>query len=68
MLDITKREFAKLVRRAPLRVLDEQLRSQTDDSAKTIKDLANTKLPLLRGFNTSSGDLDIVLESNWFFS
>lgn len=68
MLDITKSEFRKLVKRAPLRVLDAQLRSQMQEDKATMKALGDTKMPYLRGFNTADGDLDVVMESDWFFS
>ena len=68
MLQITKVEFAKLVKRAPLRALDKELRSQMPDNDATFKALADTKMPHLRGFNAAFGDLDIVLDSDWFFS
>lgn len=68
MLDITKQEFAKLARRAPLRVLDKELRSQIKESKANDRALKSIKMPHLRGFNASAGDLDIVFESNWFFS
>lgn len=68
MLEITKQEFSKLIKRAPLRVLDAQLRSQMGEDKATMKALADTKMPYLRGFNTADGDLDVVMESDWFFS
>lgn len=68
MLQITKVEFAKLVKRAPLRALDKELRSQMPDNDATFKALAETNMPHLRGFNAAFGDLDIVLDSDWFFS
>ena len=68
MLDITKKEFSKLVRRAPLYVLDQQLREQAPDTKEAEKALDKIKIPHLRGFNASEGGLDIVMESEWFFS
>ena len=69
MLDITKKEFAKLVKRAPLNVLDGELRSQFKSRKKRdIEIIEAIKTPSLRGFNTSAGDLDIVMKSEWFFS
>lgn len=68
MLDITKNEFAKLVRRAPLRTLHKQLSAQVPDTKKTQKELQQIKIPHLRGFDTANGDLDIVKQSDWFFS
>lgn len=68
MLDITKKEFKSLARRQPLKLLDEQLRAQADSSKQTIKALDEIKLPRLRGFDVTNGGLDIVMESNWFFS
>lgn len=68
MLELTKIEFRKLVRRAPLHKLDKELRSQADGSKATAKLLDRIKIPSLRGFDTSKGDLDIVMKSNWFFS
>jgi DNA-directed RNA polymerase len=68
MLEITKDEFRKLIKRAPLRVLDAQLREQMQDDKSTTKALRDTKMPHLRGFNTSDGDLSVVMKSSWFFS
>lgn len=69
MLDITKREFQKLARRAPLRQLDKELREQCKSKKRRDKEsLEKIKLPQLRGFNAANGDLDIVIESEWFFS
>ena len=68
MLEVTKDEFRKLVKRAPLRVLDAQLREQMEEDKATMKALGDTKMPYLRGFNTADGDLNVVMESDWFFS
>ena len=69
MLDLTKREFSKLVRRSPLYLLDQQLRSQVSErDVVAQKALAEIKIPHLRGFKGSEGGLDIVMESEWFFS
>lgn len=68
MLRITKQEFARLVRRGPLKVLDKELRAQAATDTKTISALGDIKIPQLRGFNVSLGDMDIVLDSDWFFS
>lgn len=68
MLDITKSEFSKLARRMPLRILDKELRSQVVETKPNRKALAEIKAPNLKGFNAKAGDLDVVFESNWFFS
>ena len=69
MLDITKREFMKIMKRTPLKKLDEELRSQSKLRKKRDKDiLEKIKMPQLRGFNISAGDLDVVENSEWFFS
>ena len=68
MLEVTKDEFRKLVKRAPLRVLDAQLREQMEEDKATMKALGDSKMPYLRGFNTADGDLNVVMESDWFFS
>ncbi len=68
MLDITKSEFAKLARRKPLTTLDAQLRLQVGDTRANQRALNEIKIPHLRGFNASGGDLDVVFDSNWFFS
>lgn len=67
LLYITKKEFKKLARRQPLRLLDEQLKEQIDSSKPTQKILAEIKFPQLKGFDARGG-LDIVMESDWFFS
>ena len=68
MLTITKEEFKKLVRRQPLKVLDKELRSQADNSKTTQNALDEIKMPRLKGFDVANGGLDIVMESDWFFS
>ena len=69
MLDITKHEFLKLMKKVPLKVLDEELRSQLTSRKNRDKDiLEKIKIPQLRGFNLSKGGLDSVMDSNWFFS
>lgn len=68
MLQLTKIEFSKLIRKTPLKVLDTELREQAPKNAATEKILADIKIPYLKGFNTKEGDLDIVLTSDWFFS
>lgn len=68
MLEITKDEFRKLVRRRPLKTLDEQLRHQAPDTKSAQRALNNIEIPYLRGFSAQDGGLDIVMESDWFFS
>ena len=68
LLEVTKNEFKKLVRRLPLKELDRQLREQADKSKATQKALALVKIPQLKGFDASNGGLDIVETSDWFFS
>ena len=67
VLFITKKEFKKLARRQPLRLLDEQLKEQIDNSKPTQKVLAEIEFPQLKGFDVRGG-LDVVMNSNWFFS
>lgn len=69
MLDITKKEFSKLIKNSPLKVLDQELRAQMKSRKKRDQAILDKiKIPQLRGFNTSEGDLDIVSSSEWFFS
>ena len=69
MLDIIKHEFLKLMKKVPLKVLDEELRSQLTSRKNRDKEiLEKIKIPQLRGFNLSKGGLDSVMDSNWFFS
>ena len=69
MLQITKEEFLKLMKRKPLAKLDEELRSQmTSRKKKDKQQLDKIKIPNLRGFDVVNGGLDGVLESEWFFS
>ena len=68
MLEITKEEFKKMARRQPLKTLDKELRSQAPTSKAATKALNDVQIPSLRGFEAQSGGLDIVMESDWFFS
>jgi DNA-directed RNA polymerase len=69
MLDITKEEFLKLIKKSPLRVLDEELRSQMKSrKKKDIQALEKINMPQLRGFNISGDGLNTIMESEWFFS
>ena len=69
MLEITKHEFLKMMKKIPLKVLDEELRGQMRSRKKRdLEVLSKLKIPQLRGFNLSNGDLDVVMSSNWFFS
>jgi len=69
MLEITKEEFMKMMKKAPLKILDEELRAQSRLRKRRDKDILDKiKIPQLRGFNTSAGDLDVVKDSEWFFS
>lgn len=68
MLELTKDEFRKLTRRQPLKSLDNQLRAQAPDTKQATKALNSISIPSLRGFNAQEGGLDIVMESDWFFS
>ena len=67
MLDLTKQEFADLVKADPLKVLDRQLRFQMDDTRKTFRVLGETEIPFLDGFKISDG-VEVVKDSDWFFS
>lgn len=68
MMLITKQQFSELVKRDPLKILDQQLKSQMDDDKATNKALRDIKLPTLKGFDVTQGDLDVVFQSDWFFS
>ena len=68
MLEITKEEFASLVKADPLAVLDRHLRFQMDDSRATFKVLGDTEIPNFDEFDIKQGDLKVVNESDWFFS
>jgi DNA-directed RNA polymerase len=68
MLDITKREFSKLIRKTPLRTLDAQLRSQIGEDKVSQKMLSEVTMPHLKGFEAMAGGLDVVMDSDWFFS
>lgn len=69
MLEITKYEFSKFVKRVPLRTLDKELRSQMESKKKRdVEILDKISIPQLRGFNVAQGGLDSVLQSDWFFS
>lgn len=66
LLSVTKEVFLNMMQNEPIKLLDEQLRSQAAKDAKTQKELTSIKIPNL------GGDVPIpiekVLESNWFFS
>lgn len=68
MLDITKKEFLKMIKARPLNVLDKELREQAPSTRKVKRMLEAIKVPHLRGFSSQNDDLDIVLQSEWFFS
>lgn len=69
MLEITKHEFLKMMKKLPLNTLDAELRSQMKSRKKKDKEmLEKIKIPKLRGFNISGGDLDVIKKSEWFFS
>lgn len=68
MLEITKREFCKFVRKGPLKELDRELRAQAPDTLAADKALSEIKIPHLKGFNAKEGGLDVVMKSDWFFS
>lgn len=64
MLEITKREFANLVKKDPLKQLDVELREQAPDTKAAIKELSTIKLPSSNG----KVDVDKIVSSEWFFS
>lgn len=68
LLHITKDEFRLLVRRCPLENLDAELRSQADDSRATKRELSRISIPDLDEGAAKIGKLDVVMDSNWFFS
>lgn len=66
MLDITKEEFADLVKRDPLKILDDELNTQLVLDSATIRLLADCELPRLNEFIMK--DVDQIYNSDWFFS
>ena len=69
MLDITKNEFRKMVRRNPLIILDKQLREQVPPhNVKMQTAIGKIRKPTIDGFDGSRGTLDGVMDSDWFFS
>lgn len=68
LLEVLKEEFRLLVKRNPLTLLDVQLRRQVKKTPKNTKMLSKIVIPNLRGFDLKRGDLDVVLNSEWFFS
>lgn len=68
MMDITKDEFYNLVNREPLKDLDRQLRAQVKDTKANKKELERIKMPDLGGFKVKEGDLNVLYNSEWFFS
>lgn len=67
MLDITKKEFIKLIRSTPLLSLDDELKYQASKLGEKESSLGKIKAPQLRGFRYSTG-LNDLMESEWFFS
>ncbi len=67
MLLLTKIEFRDMMLRKPLKVLDEELRAQADDSKATLKLLELTEMPNLNGISGDE-DYELVMKSEWFFS
>lgn len=66
LLDITKEEFKELAQRDPLKVLDSELNSQIVETKASAKALLEVSLPNLGGFKLD--DLEIIDDSDWFFS
>ena len=66
MLSVTKQEFKELILRNPLQELDNQLNAQVEETTASTKALLNVELPNLGEFKCS--DLDLVEDSDWFFS
>jgi len=67
MLDITKEEFNKLIKRKPLYTLDKELRAQVSGESKIQKELSKVEVPSFRGFDLEKG-IDELKNSDWFFS
>jgi len=68
MLRITKEVFLEMMEAKPLQVLDDELRSQALFNGNTEKQLEKVEMPNLGGINIESGDLRVLLNSEWFFS
>jgi len=66
LLEITKEEFKELAQRDPLKVLDSELNSQIVETKASAKALLEVSLPNLGGFKLD--DLEIIDDSDWFFS
>lgn len=67
LLEVTKKEFLTLMLNNPLKILDQQLRSQVPDDKKSQKEVGLVSLPMLNGFSEEE-NLEKVLKSHWFFS
>jgi DNA-directed RNA polymerase len=68
MLEITKRVFLELMLNKPLDILDEQLREQALNNGITEKALSKIEKPDLGEIDFNGGDLNSLLDSEWFFS
>ena len=68
MLDITKEEFLNMMLRKPLDALDIELRQQALDNGVTVKMVTKIEKPDLGGIDYENGDLNALMESEWFFS
>lgn len=67
MLKITKIEFLNMMKENPLGALDSELRAQMKSTKKKDIDvLGKIQIPNLGGIQ--NGDLERVMESEWFFS
>lgn len=66
LLSLTKEVFLDMMQNDPIKLLDDQLREQCDTDIKTQKELSSIKLPNL-GSETKL-PLEMVLQSDWFFS
>jgi hypothetical protein len=63
MLEITKEVFLEMMKKDPLLVLDNHLRSQSFSNGTTEKQLSKVELPRLGVVDFSN-----TINSSWFFS
>ena len=68
MLEITKEEFLRQAKSQPLIKLHEELLTQAGTTKPVLKQIAKIGFPNLGGVNVMNGDIDCVMDSEWFFS
>jgi DNA-directed RNA polymerase len=67
MLQFSKEEFIKMVKRNPLRELDMDLRTQVSDDPKHQKALVKIIMPKFEDCIMEE-EIDSLIDSDWFFS